>query len=30
MKGGDNGPKIFQRFPKIDAPERQLSYFAEE
>ena len=30
LKGGEHGPKIFQRFTTIDDPCRQLSYMADE
>lgn len=29
-KGGEDAPKIFNRFTTVDAPERQLSYIADE
>jgi len=30
LKGGVDAPKIFNRFKQVDAPERQLSYIADE
>ncbi len=30
LKGGEHGPKVFQRFTTIDDPCRQLSYMADE
>jgi hypothetical protein len=30
LKGGVDAPKIFHRFKQVDAPERGLSYIADE
>jgi len=30
LKGGEDAPKIFNRFKHVDSPERQLSYIADE
>lgn len=30
LKGGENAPKIFNRFRQVDAPERQLTYIADD
>jgi len=30
MRGGEDAPKIFNRFKNVDSPERQLSYIADE
>ena len=30
LKGGENAPKIFNRFTTVDSVERQLSYIADE
>ena len=30
LKGAIDAPKIFNRFKQVDAPERQLSYIADE
>jgi len=30
LKGGEDAPKIFNRFTHVDSPDRQLSYIADE
>lgn len=30
LKGGEDAPKVFNRFTQVDSPERQLSYIADE
>ena len=29
LKGGDNAPKKFERFPHVDSPVRSLTYMNE-
>lgn len=30
LKGGVDAPKVFNRFKKVDAPERQLTYISDQ